>query len=140
MQGQTLVCYDGVCGLCNRLIRFLLARDRRKQLWFAPLQGRTARTVLTAHGYNPADLDTVYVIADWGSATERVYARSAAVLHALGQLDGGWRLLGQVGAVVPRPLADIAYRLVARSRYRFFGRLDACPLPRPGWTDRFVDR
>lgn len=139
MRGRTVVFYDGVCGLCNRLNQFLLARDRGQRISFAPLQGPNARARLTRYGFDPADLDTVYVIADWDLPTERVYARSAAVLHALTQLGGRWRALARVGALVPRPLADAAYRLVARHRYRVFGRFDSCVLPKPEWKGRFLD-
>jgi predicted DCC family thiol-disulfide oxidoreductase YuxK len=139
MRGATVVFYDGVCGLCNRLNRFLLARDRRARIFFAPLQGPHAAARLTRYGYDPADLDTVYVVADWDLPSERVYARSEAVLHALRQLDGGWRILGRLGGLIPRPLANAAYRLVARSRYRIFGRFDSCPLPKPEWKSRFLE-
>jgi len=139
MRGGTVVFYDGVCGLCNRLNRFLLARDRHERIFFAPLQGPTAAARLTRYGCDPADLDTVYAVADWDLPTERVYARSAAVLHTLRQLDRGWRILGRLGALIPRPLSDAAYRLVARNRYRVFGRFDSCPLPRPEWKSRFLE-
>jgi predicted DCC family thiol-disulfide oxidoreductase YuxK len=138
--GTTLVFYDGVCGLCNRLNRFLLRRDTRQQILFAPLQGALARRTLARHGADASDLDTVYVMADWQSPQERALPRSRGVLHALAQLGGGWAALAALGRVVPRPLADLAYRIVARNRYRVFGRYDACPLPRPEWRSRFVDR
>jgi predicted DCC family thiol-disulfide oxidoreductase YuxK len=139
MRARTVVFYDGVCGLCNRFTQFLLARDRTGRIAFAPLQGTTARARLTRYGVDPTDLDTVYVIADCGLPTERVYARSPAVLHALRQLPGAWPILARLSLLIPRPIADAVYRLVARSRYRVFGRLESCPLPRPEWRTRFLD-
>jgi len=136
----TIVFYDGVCGLCNRLNRFLLRRDRDARLRFAALQSAVARQLLAAHGLDPSDLDTVYVMAGWRTDTERVLSRSRAVLHALGELGGPWRLLARVGAIVPGPVADVVYRMVARSRYRIFGRFDACQVPPPEWRGRFLDR
>ena len=136
----TIVFYDGVCGLCNRLNQFLLRRDRDARIRFAALQSPVARQLLAAHGLDPSDLDTVYVMANWNSGSERVLARSEAVLHALGQLGGPWRALARVGGVIPRPMADLVYRAVARSRYRIFGRYDRCQIPSPEWRKRFLDQ
>jgi predicted DCC family thiol-disulfide oxidoreductase YuxK len=135
----TLVFYDGVCGLCDRLVRFLLGRDRRGRFRFAQLQGELARRELGPHGFDPADLDTVYVIAGWGTPDARVLQRSRAVLYALTQLGGPWMLLATAGRVIPTAVADVAYRVVARTRYRIFGRFDVCPVPRPEWRGRFLD-
>ena len=136
---STVVFYDGVCGLCDRFVRFLLRRDRQRRMLFAPLQGTLARAVLVPRGLNPSDLDTVYAVADWQRPSERVVARSRAVLHALGQLDGVWPVLARIALLVPAPVADAAYRLVAKIRYRAFGRLESCPIPPPEWRDRFLD-
>ena len=136
----TVVLYDGVCGLCNRLNQFLLARDEHARLRFAALQSPTARRLLARYGLDPSDLDTVYVIADWGAPTERVLARSKAVLYALRQLDGSWRVLANIGSLVPGPIADFAYRVVARQRYRIFGRHDHCMVPPADWPERFLDQ
>ena len=106
---------------------------------FAPLQGETARTVLTARGFDPSDLDTIYVVAGWQSPQERVLSRSRAVLHTLAQLGAGWPFLAGLGAVFPRSLSDAVYRLVARTRYRTFGRLESCPVTPPAWRDRFLE-
>lgn len=137
--GTTLVFYDGVCGLCNRLNRFLLRRDASQRIFFAPLQGALAHRTLARHGADASDLDTVYVIADWQSPQEHALPRSRGVLHALAQLGGGWALLAAIGRVIPGPLADVVYRTVAKNRYRVFGKYDACPLPLPEWRSRFVE-
>ena len=79
------------------------------------------------------------MLADWQAAGERLLERSRAVLHAVAQLGGGWRLVAALGALVPTALADTVYGFIARRRYRLFGRYEACPLPRPEWRDRFVE-
>lgn len=135
---MTVVFYDGVCGLCDRLVQFLLARDRRGALRFATLQGDLAQRTLVPAGYDPADLDSVLVIAEYGTPHERVLSRSRAVLYAAAQLGGGWAVLARMARIVPPNLADWVYAAVARRRYRVFGRFDACPLPRPEWRDRFL--
>jgi predicted DCC family thiol-disulfide oxidoreductase YuxK len=136
----TVVFYDGVCGLCNRLNQFLLRRDRQARIRFAALQSPVAKQMLSTHGLDPSDLDTVYVIADWRSPSERVLARSQAVLHATAQLGGAWRTLARIAGLVPRPLADVVYRAVARSRYSIFGQYDRCQIPPPEWRERFLDQ
>lgn len=136
---MTVVFYDGVCGLCDRLVRFLLTRDRAARLRFAPLQGDLARRQLLPRGHDPADLDSIVVIAGWQSPAPRLLTRSRAVLHVVGQLGPGWRALAAIARVVPRRIGDAIYAAVARRRYRIFGRFDACPLPRPEWRGRFLD-
>lgn len=133
---MTLLLYDGTCGLCDRLVYFLLRRDRSRRIRFAPLQGPVARSALP--GVDLSKLDTVYAIADWQTPRQRVLERSRAVLHAVAQLGVGWRVLARIGGLVPLAIADAVYGFVARRRYQVFGRHDACPLPRPEWKDRFL--
>lgn len=137
---STVVLFDGVCGLCNRLVTFLLRRDSARRLRFAALQSATARELLAAHSVDAADLDTVYVIADWRRPGERVLSRSTAVLHAVGQLDRPWPAAAKVASLAPRPLADLVYKAVAATRYRIFGKYDVCPAPPPGWQRSFLDQ
>jgi predicted DCC family thiol-disulfide oxidoreductase YuxK len=137
--GSTVVFYDGTCGLCNRFVQFVLQRDHAGRVRFAPLQGELARQTLTARGRNPEDLDTVYVIADWGTPRERVLDRSRAVLHTVRQLGGGWGMLARIASLVPSPLANVIYRLVASTRYRIFGQAEVCVLPKPEWRTRFME-
>lgn len=136
---STVVFYDGVCGLCDRFVQFLLRRDTHRRILFAPLQGPLARGVLGRRGLNPSDLDTMYAVADWQGPAEHVLARSRAVFHAIGELDGVWPRLARLGLRVPVPVADAGYRLVAKVRYRAFGQLERCPIPPPEWRDRFLD-
>ena len=136
---QTVVFFDGVCGLCDRFVQFLLDRDRGGRIRFAPLQGHLARTVLPRYGLNPNDLDSVVVISHWQHESERALTRAAAVLYTLDLLGGGWRIFARVGRVVPGPLANWLYHLVARIRYKVFGRFEACRLPPPEWRERFLE-
>ncbi|MCA1563027.1 MAG: DCC1-like thiol-disulfide oxidoreductase family protein [Acidobacteria bacterium] len=137
--GQTVVFYDGVCGLCNRFVWFVLRRDRQKRIQFAPLQGELARTALAGHDRDAAHLQTLYVIADWSSPRARLLDRSRAVLHVLRQLDCRWRWAARVASLIPLPLADAVYGVIARVRYSLFGRLPACPLPPAEWRERFLE-
>jgi len=133
-----ILLYDGVCGLCNHSVQFVLKRDRRGLFRFAPLQGAFAAGVLARHGKDPARLDTVYVVLDPGLPTERLLSKARAALFVLRTLGGIWGASRVVG-ILPDGLLNVGYDLVARSRYRLFGKLDACPLPDPAVRARFLD-
>lgn len=127
-----IVLYDGVCGLCDRVIQWLLDRDPQGKLTFAPLQGETAEALRARHPSIPTEIDTV-VFVEGG----RVHLRSRAVFALLAVLGGIWRPVSWL-RVFPQVLTDLAYRPVAALRYRIFGTLDACRLPRPEERARFL--
>ena len=133
-----IVLYDGVCGLCNRLNQFLLKRDNHDRLRFASLQSDLARKILERHGADPTDLDTVYVVEDYESPSERLFERSNAILRALEALGGIWKL-SAVGKILPRPIRDLFYRFVATNRYKVFGKSEMCIMPDPKYRDKFLD-
>lgn len=134
-----IILYDGVCGLCNRLVQFLLKHDKEGRLRFAALQSDFAAKVLTRHGFDPKDLDTVHVIENYDQPGERVLQRSDAILSAGRELGGFWGASSSIARVVPRALRDVVYRLVATNRYRMFGKYDTCMLPDPSQRSRFLD-
>jgi predicted DCC family thiol-disulfide oxidoreductase YuxK len=136
MQGPLLI-YDGDCGLCDHSVQWILAHDRRGRIRFAALQGETAAPILEAHGLQPTegeDFDTMILVGPG----ERIRVRSRAVLGLLVQVGGLWRLLGYLGWIVPRFLADAVYRLVARNRHKLFARPDSCRVPKPEERARFL--
>ena len=131
-----LVLYDGVCALCNRLVRFLLRIDRGAVLCFAPLQGPTAARLAERHGF-ALDVKTIVYVRHFGLKHERAYQRSDAALRVLGDVGGVWWLLSGL-RIVPRFLRDALYDWVARHRYRWFGRKEECWLPTPDLAARFL--
>lgn len=133
-----LVLYDGVCGLCDRFVQFLLSVDRHDRLRFAALQGPIGTEILKRAGRTAAALGTVLVVADYQTPSQRLLDRSDAGLFALASTGGAYRMAG-VLRVVPRFLRDAAYNLIARWRYRIFGRFDACPIPTPATRAKFLD-
>jgi predicted DCC family thiol-disulfide oxidoreductase YuxK len=135
---KPIVLYDGVCGLCNRLNQFLLKRDHRDRLRFASLQSDFAKSLLGHHGLDAGDLDTVYVTLDHGLLTERVLARSDAIVHVLGELGGVWKL-SAAAKILPRFIRDAIYNLVAGNRYRVFGKYETCMLPEPKHRSKFLE-
>jgi predicted DCC family thiol-disulfide oxidoreductase YuxK len=104
------------------------------------LQGVIAQQMLTRHGVDASDLNTIYVVADWQLPSERVLSRSAAVLHAVRQLEAPWPALARLAAIAPRSLADLVYNNIAGVRYRVFGKYDCCPVPPAGWQRSFLDQ
>ena len=134
-----IILYDGVCGLCNRLNQFVLRRDSGGIFRFASLQSPLAARILSRRGANPKDLDTVYVVVDHELPGEHLLPRSDAVIFVLHQLRGFWKLLGFLFQLLPQPLRDWGYGLIARNRYRIFGRSETCILPSPQHHNLFLD-
>ena len=135
---RALVLYDGLCGLCDRSVQWLLRHDRRNALVFAPLQGETAKPYLAAAtGRGDDGLDTVVLVERDQRGVERVHVRSEAAFRLLRQIGGAWSALAWF-RVLPRALTDAAYRFVSRRRRRWFGRLDACRVPDANTRGRFL--
>jgi len=124
-----IILYDGVCGLCNRFVQFVLKHDARSRFRFATLQSDFAVCILQRHRAAPADLDTMYAVLEHGLPGERLTSRSEAVVVVLQNLGGMWTILAVALRVLPGWLRNWGYNLVARNRYRFFGKYDACPIP-----------
>ena len=134
-----IILYDGLCGLCNRFVRFLLRRDHKDHFRFAALQSTYARTVLERHGLNPDVLDTVYLVFDCGLASEHLLSRNEAATAVLKELGGFWQFWAALLDLLPKRFRDWRYALVARNRYRFFGKRQSCPLPDPKDRHKFLD-
>lgn len=128
---RPIVFFDGVCGLCNRSIDFILRRDQRGVFMVTPLQGETAEQLL-----EPADRERL------GSLVVRIsgrtYRRSAAVVRLLWRLGGVWKIVGTLLWLIPLPLRDLGYRVVASNRYRLFGKKETCRLPTEEERARFL--
>jgi predicted DCC family thiol-disulfide oxidoreductase YuxK len=127
-----IVLFDGVCNLCHRAVRFLLERDPAARLRFASLQSGVGRALLAEHGLDADALDTIVLVDADGA-----HLRSDAALRIVRVLGPPWSWL-RVLAALPRPLRDAGYDFVARNRYRWFGKKDACPMPRAEWRTRFL--
>jgi predicted DCC family thiol-disulfide oxidoreductase YuxK len=134
-----IVFYDGVCGLCNRLVQFVLKNDRNDVFRFASLQSKLAEQILVRHRLRSESLETVYVVLDYGLAKEQLLSRLQAVVYVLQQLGGPLAYVSAILRVLPAPVQNFLYRLVARNRYRVFGRYETCPLPDSDTRSKFLD-
>jgi predicted DCC family thiol-disulfide oxidoreductase YuxK len=127
-----IVFFDGDCGLCDHFVQFMLNHDARGVVRFSALQGKTYReTVFPVLG--PSDLTTV-ILWDAGNA----YTHSDAVLRATQRLGGLIGVSSRMALFVPRAIRNGVYRLVAKNRYRLFGKVDACRIPQPSERERFL--
>ena len=136
--GLHLVLYDGVCALCSRLVQFLLSHDGRAAFDFASLQSGTGRAIVECSGGNPHQLHAFYLVANYRTPAARVMTKSRAALFVAGELGWPWKLAG-VLRVIPSPASDRGYDLVARHRYRVFGRSEQCLVPQWEFRNRFVE-
>jgi predicted DCC family thiol-disulfide oxidoreductase YuxK len=128
-----IVLYDGTCGLCHRYVRTLLALDRHGALHFSPLQGSTAASLRERHPEIPTELETIVFVEG-----DRVFTKSDALARAASHLPAPWHLY-RWSTLVPRPIRDLLYGWIARTRYRIFGRYDTCRIPSPEQVARFLD-
>jgi len=126
------VFFDGVCVLCNRAVQFLIRHDRNKRLRFAHLNSAHGRTRAAQPRITRTPTDTVLL---WSHG--RFLTRSDAAIAILRELGGVWKTAA-LFRIVPRFVRDAMYDLLARNRYRWFGRYDECPLPSPGLRDRLL--
>ncbi|MEX1188974.1 MAG: thiol-disulfide oxidoreductase DCC family protein [Bacteroidia bacterium] len=126
--------FDGVCHLCHGSVKFLIKRDKKSIIQYAALQSDKAKLLISNQGYKGVIPDGVILIEG-----ETIYFESDAVLRCLYHLGGGWRLLSYL-RFIPKALRRVVYRMIARNRYKWFGKYDTCVIPQPGWKERFVDQ
>lgn len=137
-----VIVFDGVCVLCNGWVRFLLRHDHRERYRFAAMQGDSGRALLVTNGLDPDDpvsflLVEYDLIENDSRMSPRVSTDTEAMRRVLMGLGGVWRIAG-LSALLPRRVRDTLYRMIARNRYRWFGRHDACPVPDPTQAYRFL--
>lgn len=123
---RQILFFDGQCAFCNRAVRWVLRHDRRATLAFAPLQGETYARLDIAS--KPTDVSSLVLARDG-----QIYTMSSATVRMLRAMGGIWSALGALLWIVPKPLRDCGYRLVAKHRFRIAGRTDpaseACVMP-----------
>jgi predicted DCC family thiol-disulfide oxidoreductase YuxK len=131
---RPVVVFDGVCVLCHGFARFLAKRDTAQVFRFTYAQSALGQGLFRHYGLNPIEFETNLLIAD-GLA----YGKLAAFSQITRRLGLPWSLLGHAIRPIPARLGDPAYDLIARNRYRLFGRHEVCALPDPSWRERMLD-
>ena len=130
---KDIVIFDGVCNLCARSVKFILDHEAAPVLRFTPLQSPAGARLLRELKFDPADAKTFVLIADG-----KAYVKSDAAIRVASYLSGAWKLAGAV-KIIPRPIRDRMYDVVARNRYRWFGRVEECIAPSPHLRTRYLE-
>lgn len=128
---RRILFFDGVCGLCSWSVDFVLKRDQRGEFQFAPLQGQTALELLSPS--DVSDLNTMVLLVN-----NQTYRKSAAIVRVLWRLGFFWQSVGVLLWLIPLPLRNLGYSIIARNRYQMFGKKETCRLPTPAERARFL--
>ncbi len=137
---ELLILYDGVCGLCDRTVQFLLAKDKSAKFKFAPLQGETATRIYKRHHQQkPAQFESILFVKEYQTSHEIILQKSDAAIEIMAILGGFWKLFAILGKMIPRMIRDGLYDWIAKNRYHWFGKFDQCRLPLPETKDRFLN-
>jgi predicted DCC family thiol-disulfide oxidoreductase YuxK len=131
-QNKNVIFFDGVCGLCNKFVDFILKIDHDNEFIFTPLQGEFAKKVLPEK--YTQDMKSVILLKNNGD----LYSQSKAVIEILSDIGGVWKL-AKIANILPDTILDKAYDLVSENRYKIFGKKDTCRLPKPGEKDKFIN-
>ncbi|QQS34686.1 MAG: DUF393 domain-containing protein [Ignavibacteriales bacterium] len=129
---KKVIIFDGVCNFCNFWVNFIISRDKKNTFLFAAYQSNAGKSFLARYNRNPDEIDTFLLITDKGC-----FERSTAGLLVARELGGLWNLL-YIFIFVPKFIRDPVYNLIARNRYKLFGKEDACRIPTPEERDKFL--
>jgi len=127
-----IVLFDGVCNLCNAVVKFIIRHDKKAVFSFASLQSEEGQLLLKQNDLSPDSFDS-FIYVENG----KIRQKSAAALYLAKRLDGLWPLL-YAGIIIPRPLRDFIYKKIADNRYRLMGRSETCMIPTPELKQRFL--
>ncbi|MFD2443612.1 thiol-disulfide oxidoreductase DCC family protein [Bacillus sp. CGMCC 1.16607] len=127
-----IILFDGVCNFCDSSVQFIIKRDPRGNFKFASLQSETGQKLLKQVGLKD-EIDSFVLIDD-----DQYYLKSSAALKVSRNLNGAWSLFSLL-TVIPVPIRDYLYDILAKNRYKWFGKKDSCMLPSPEVRSRFLD-
>jgi predicted DCC family thiol-disulfide oxidoreductase YuxK len=130
---NTIVLFDGVCNLCNGFVQFVLKHEKAAFIKFASLQSLAGQSLLKDHKIDQVNVDSIVLIHN-----QKAYIKSSAVLSLLKFMKFPWNVFVFL-KIIPPLISDKIYDLVAKYRYRLFGRRESCWLPTPEYKSRFLD-
>ena len=133
MHNKKIILFDGVCNLCNGAITFIIKRDKNDVFRYAPLQSEVGKNLAAKHKIDLDKVDSIILVTD-----QSAVAKSTAALRIAKHLSGGWPLLA-VFFILPTFLRNAVYDFIARNRYKWFGKKDACMIPTPELKSKFLD-
>lgn len=132
MQIQPIILFDGVCNFCDGAVNFVIKRDKKNKLKFAPLQTAAAKQLMV--DYNLPDTMESFILIVNGQA----YSKSTAALKVCRYLTGLWPICYGL-IVVPKVIRDGVYNWIAKNRYKWFGQKDTCMMPTPAIREKFLN-
>ncbi len=127
-----IVLFDGICNLCNHIVRFLIDKDSKKRFRFASLQSDIGQKIVKKFNLSTIEVNTIILVEG-----EKCYTKSTAVLRIAKMLKAPWPILfGFI--IIPRFFRDALYNIISKRRYRWFGKMDKCSIPTEELRDRFL--
>lgn len=133
MNEQAIILFDGVCNLCNKSVQTVIRFDKKKTFQFASLQSNQGQALLKQYGLSDKELSSFVLIQH-----NKAVTRSSAALMVARQLSGPIKILYGF-MIVPAFIRDAVYNMIARNRYKWFGKQDACMIPTPALKARFLN-
>lgn len=132
MDLDKVIIFDGICNFCSSAVRFIINRDSKAVYRFIPMQTELGRQILARYGYDPDDTQTFLLLT-----TEGILERTDAALEILRAFSWRWQPL-RILQALPKPFRDWFYNVLARNRYRWFGKKDTCMIPSDEIKSRFL--
>ncbi|GGX03437.1 thiol-disulfide oxidoreductase DCC family protein [Aquimarina muelleri] len=134
-EGKKIILFDGVCNLCNSAINFIIQRDKKSIFRYASLQSEMGRKLITERKIDTSKLDSILLI----DPKVAYYYKSTAALQIAKQLSGLYPLLS-VFLIFPTFFRDWIYNIIAKNRYKWFGKKESCMIPTPELKSLFIDQ
>lgn len=132
MAQKLIILFDGVCNFCNGAVNFVLKQDKKGIFLFAPLQSQAGQKLLEQYQLTTQDFDSFVLIEN-----EKLFTKSSASLRVMQRLPWYWKWT-QAFRIIPKFLRNAVYDLIAKNRYQWFGKKDACMIPTPEMRNRFL--
>jgi predicted DCC family thiol-disulfide oxidoreductase YuxK len=129
---KNIILFDGVCNLCNHSVQFIIKRDPKGHFKFASLQSEIGQKLVEQYGI-PKGIESIIYIEN-----DKVYIKSSAALRISRKLNGYWRYL-TILSILPSSFRDFIYDVIAKNRYKWFGKKESCLLPTKETRKRFLD-
>ena len=130
---KPIILFDGVCNLCNTSVQFIIKRDSKKNFMFSSLQSDAGQAILLQNNLENLDFDTIILLEDG-----IVYDKSTAILKIIRRLSGFYKF-GYIFIMVPKFIRDFVYKIIAKNRYKWFGKRDTCMIPTEELKLRFLE-
>ncbi|MBI3511014.1 MAG: DUF393 domain-containing protein [Bacteroidetes bacterium] len=128
----SIVLFDGVCNYCNTKVNFIIRHDNKDHFRFTPLQSALAKKILTDHGLDPEQMNSFVLYEN-----DKCFFKTTAILRMAKHLGGLYPLLYAL-IIIPAPIRDIYYNIIAKNRYKWWGKKESCMVPTPEVRKKFL--